>query len=101
MHRILCCKKADDRTLDIAGWAIVGLFAAEYAVHLALAEDRARFIRNPWRILDAAIVLAPVVSLLALSLQAVYAEPAHLQKGLIHQSQFGSLSRSRPAAALT
>lgn len=50
--------------IDLAEWIIVGLFALEYVAHLAVAPDRARFVADPWRILDAAIILAALASLL-------------------------------------
>jgi Mg2+ and Co2+ transporter CorA len=50
--------------LDAAEWAVVGLFALEYGAHLAVSPDRRRFVADPWRLLDAAIILAAVASLL-------------------------------------
>src|SRR2546421_6070929 len=38
------------RGVAIGEWAIIGAFALEYLVNLALASDRRRFVRNPWRI---------------------------------------------------
>src|SRR5689334_3665767 len=65
-----------DHALDVAGWVIIGLFALEYLVHLALARDRARFVADPWRILDAAIIVAPFVSLLPFAPDFMRSSPA-------------------------
>ena len=50
--------------LDVAEWIVVGLFALEYVAHLAVAPDRRRYLSDPWRLLDAAIILAALGSLL-------------------------------------
>lgn len=50
--------------LDAAEWIVVGLFALEFVAHLSIAPDRGRFLRDPWRLLDAAILLAALGSLL-------------------------------------
>lgn len=55
---------AAERVLDAIEWLIVGAFALEYLAHLAVAPDRAAFVRDPWRILDAAIVLGSLASAL-------------------------------------
>jgi magnesium transporter len=49
---------------DVASWVIVLLFALEFATNLALAKDRRAFAKDPWHILDAAIVLGALASLL-------------------------------------
>jgi len=64
------------RALDLAEWAIIGVFAAEYLVHLALARDKARFVVNPWRILDAVIILAPLASLAPVAPEFLRSSPA-------------------------
>ena len=43
---------------------IVALFAVEYFVSLRGATSRTDFIRNPWRILDAMIIVAGVLSMM-------------------------------------
>lgn len=65
-----------ESAIDAAEWAIVGVFALEYAVQLAVAEDRRAFLRDPWRILDAAIVLGSVASLLPSISDAARTMPA-------------------------
>jgi Mg2+ and Co2+ transporter CorA len=50
--------------LDAAEWMVVGLFALEFAAQFSVAEDRRRFLADPWRLLDAAILLAALASLL-------------------------------------
>ena len=67
---------AAESVLDAAEWIIVGLFALEYAVQLAVAGDRAAFLRDPWRILDAVIVLGSLASLLPAVNDAARAMPA-------------------------
>ncbi len=46
-----------------ADWVIIALFAAEYVVQLALAEQKRRFVLNPWRLLDLLIIAGPFVAL--------------------------------------
>src|SRR5437588_12989154 len=65
-----------DQALNIAGWVIIGLFALEYLVHLALARDKTAYVRNPWRIVDALIILAPVASLLPFAPEFLRSSPA-------------------------
>ncbi len=45
-------------------WLIIALFAAEYAVSLAVTPSKREFILNPWRIIDAATVIIPLATLL-------------------------------------
>jgi Mg2+ and Co2+ transporter CorA len=52
------------RLLGGLEWVIVGLFAAEYLVHLVLAPDRGRYVRNGWRLLDLLSIVGPLLSLL-------------------------------------
>lgn len=51
-------------TLGACEWLIVGLFALEYVTNLVLATSRWAFVRDPWRIVDLAIVAGPFLSLL-------------------------------------
>ena len=67
---------AAESAIDAAEWVIVGLFALEYAVHLAVAPDRAAYLRDPWRMLDAAIVLGSLASLLPSISDAARTMPA-------------------------
>jgi Mg2+ and Co2+ transporter CorA len=67
---------AAESAIDAAEWVIVGLFALEYAVHLAVASDRAAYLRDPWRMLDAAIVLGSLASLLPAISDAARTMPA-------------------------
>jgi Mg2+ and Co2+ transporter CorA len=57
---------ADDqqRELDRLEWAIVLAFTADYLLHLALAHSKTQFLLNPWRILDLATIVFPLMSLL-------------------------------------
>jgi Mg2+ and Co2+ transporter CorA len=67
---------AAESAIDAAEWVIVGLFALEYAVHLAVASDRAAYVRDPWRMLDAVIVLGSLASLLPAISDAARTMPA-------------------------
>jgi Mg2+ and Co2+ transporter CorA len=55
---------AGDLAIDGAEWAIVALFAVEYVVHFAVAENRRRYALDPMRLLDLATVLLPLASIL-------------------------------------
>lgn len=52
------------RTLDALQWLIIVAFAVEYLGSLLLAEQKGRFVLNPWRLLDLVIIFGPLVSLL-------------------------------------
>jgi len=102
-----------EQTLDIAGWLIIGAFALEYVVHLAVADDRPRYVRNPWRVVDALIILAPLASLLPFAPQFLRSSPAlrvlrlarvivfgaRARRGLTAESDMG-IARSRPVGPL-
>ena len=62
--------------IDALEWVIVGVFALEYLVQLAVAPDRGAYLRDPWRILDAAIVAGSVASLLPSVSDAARTMPA-------------------------
>src|SRR3954469_5792320 len=94
-------------------WLIIGLFALEYLVHLAMAEEKWAYVRNPWRIVDALIVLAPLVSLLpwgpdflrsspalrVLRLARVLLFGARAKRGLVAGADMG-IRAQRPAGPL-
>jgi Mg2+ and Co2+ transporter CorA len=61
---------------DFAQWTIIGLFALEYAANFALSTDRRKFALAPWQLLDAAIIVAPLLSLLPVVCGAVRTTPA-------------------------
>lgn len=67
---------AIEAACDAAEWAIVAVFALEYGVHFALAPDRARFVLDPWRLLDAVIVLGSLASALPAVSDAARSMPA-------------------------
>jgi len=62
--------------LDFAEWAIIGVFALEFAVKFALSRDRRKFVLDPWRLLDAAIIAAALLSLLPMVSDAARSAPA-------------------------
>lgn len=67
---------AAESAMDAMEWAIVAAFALEYGARLALAPDRLAFLRDPWRILDAAIVVGSIASLLPSVSDAARTMPA-------------------------
>ena len=85
------------RAIAIGEWAIIALFAVEYLVHLALAHDRRRFVRNPWRIVDALIILAPLASLLPWAPNFLRSSPALRVLRLARVILFGARARRRLA----
>src|ERR1035437_9061350 len=60
-----------EQDFDVAEWMIIGLFALEYGVNFALAGDRREFVLHPWRMLDAIIIVAALLSLLPAVSEAV------------------------------
>ncbi len=50
--------------LEMAQWFIILLFAIEYALGLADARSKRLFVLNPWRLVDAATIFLPLVSLI-------------------------------------
>ncbi len=50
--------------LAVAENAIIFVFFAEYASGFALAADKRRFVCNPWRIIDALIIVLAVIAVL-------------------------------------
>jgi hypothetical protein len=67
---------AAESVLGAVEWAIVALFALEYLVQLAVADDRGTYLRDPWRLLDAAIVAGSIASLLPAVTDAARTMPA-------------------------
>lgn len=55
---------AADRALQGVEWALVAIFALDFAVQAATAEDRRAWIRSPWRLVDAVTILGPLAALL-------------------------------------
>lgn len=58
--------KISDQTnslLEGGQWAIIALFAVEYGFGFAAAESKRRFLLNPWRLVDAATIIIPLISL--------------------------------------
>lgn len=64
-----------EQSFDVANWVIIGLFALEYAANFALSTERCKFALNPWRMLDAVIVVAPLLSLLPAASNMVRSTP--------------------------
>ena len=65
-----------EQAFDVAEWVIIGLFALEYAANFALSSDRREFALHPWRMLDAVIIVAALLSLLPAVSEAVRTTPA-------------------------
>lgn len=53
-----------DAWVEGGQWAIIALFAVEYAVALAWSRRRRDFLLNPWRLLDLVTIVVPVATLL-------------------------------------
>jgi Mg2+ and Co2+ transporter CorA len=53
-----------DKFASIGIWAIVGIFALEYGSNLLLTSEKKKYVLNPWRLLDLAIIVAPLFTLL-------------------------------------
>src|SRR5438874_6142249 len=85
------------RGIAIAEWAIIAVFAAEYLTYLALAPDRRRFVTNPWRVVDALIILAPLVSLIPWAPGFLRSSPALRVLRLARVILFGARARRRLA----
>src|SRR3989442_15443404 len=85
------------RAIAIGEWAIIALFATEYMVQLALAHDRRRFVTNPWRIVDAVIIIAPLASLLPWAPGFLRSSPALRVLRLARVILFGARARRRLA----
>src|SRR5881392_2695749 len=88
------------RVLNVGEWAIVGLFALEYTVHLSLAERKRDFVRNPWRMLDLAIIFIPFLSLLPF-LRPLRSSPVlrllRLSRVFLFGARFGGRAAGRHA----
>ncbi|HZE61909.1 MAG TPA: CorA family divalent cation transporter [Burkholderiales bacterium] len=82
-----------EQSIALGEWAIIGLFALEYLVHLALADDKGAYMRNPWRIVDALIVIAPLVSLLPWAPNFLRSSPALRVLRLARVLLFGARAR--------
>lgn len=53
-----------DSLLEAGQWGIISLFAVEYGLGLAGARSKREFILSPWRIIDAATIVLPLVTLI-------------------------------------
>ena len=82
-----------EQTIAVGEWIIIGLFALEYVVHLALAPDKRAYVLNPWRIVDAVIVIAPLASLLPWAPDFLRSSPALRVLRLARVLLFGARAR--------
>lgn len=53
-----------DRWLTLLEGVIILIFVVEFIVQFAVADDRKAWLRSPWRIVDAACIIGPLLSLL-------------------------------------
>lgn len=67
--------RAQHNLLTAGEWLVILLFALEYLVHFALAEGKRAYVLNPWRLLDLAIIAAPLVSLVPGSPEILRSSP--------------------------
>jgi Mg2+ and Co2+ transporter CorA len=65
-----------EQGFNFARWVIIGLFALEYAANFALSTDRRKFALSPWRMLDAVIIIVPLLSLLSVVSDVASSTPA-------------------------
>ncbi|SDY56052.1 Mg2+ and Co2+ transporter CorA [Collimonas sp. OK242] len=64
------------QSFNIANWLIIGLFALEYGVNFMLSSNRYAFALEPWHLLDAAIVIAPLLFLIPAASHGARSTPA-------------------------
>jgi len=64
-----------DRGFDVVNWVIIGLFALEFGTNFALSTNRRSYLLDPWRMLDAVIVVAPLLLLLPAVSNAMRSTP--------------------------
>lgn len=82
-----------DWTIAIGNWVIIGIFALEYVVRFALAPDKGEYVLDPWRIVDAVIIVAPLVSLLPVAPDFLRSSPALRVLRLARVLLFGARAR--------
>jgi len=90
-----------EQAFDGVEWLIIALFALEYAANFALAPDRRHFALDPWRVLDALIILAALLTLVPAVSEAMRSTPALRILRLIRFLLFGPRvghGLQRPAA---
>lgn len=64
-----------ETVLDGVEWTIVGIFAFEFVFKLATAPSRIEYLRSPYRLLDLAIIVLPLGTLLAPEAEALRGSP--------------------------
>ena len=67
---------AGNALVNLMQWGIIGWFAVEYFVALAFAPSKRAFLANPWRWIDLATIVAPLLSLLPGVSDAFKSSPA-------------------------
>ncbi len=85
--------------LVIAEFVVVGLFALEYLAGLARADSKRAFASGPWRVLDALIIAAALVSALPAVHGALRSSPALRLLRLGRLALLGTRSSAAVAAA--
>ncbi len=65
-----------EQGFDVAEWVIIGLFSLEYVANFVLSTERRKFALSPWRLLDAVVIVAPLLSLLPAVSEAARLTPA-------------------------
>ncbi len=81
--------------------AIIALFALEYGVALTQAPSRSAFIRNPWRILDAMIIVAGILSLTPAAVALLRNSPALRLIRFVRLALYGTRTRNALTARST
>jgi len=62
--------------VNLVQWGIIGWFAVEYVTAFAFARSKPAFLRNPWRAIDFATIIIPLLTLLPGVSNAFRSSPA-------------------------
>src|SRR5581483_4717555 len=55
---------AGETLVNLMQWGVIGWFAVEYVVAFTLAKSKRAFLVSPWRWIDLATIIIPLLSLL-------------------------------------
>jgi Mg2+ and Co2+ transporter CorA len=80
---------AGDFLVQLAQWAIIGVFAVEYFAALMLARDKRGFMLNPWRAIDLATIAIPLLTLIPNVSNALRSSPVLRLVRLVRVASLG------------